>query len=289
MAGKRKRLLRWIIPLVLIAAVAAVLLLRPQNAVSYAHTEAYTGDISTSYSFTGTINAPRSQRLLAPEGATVKEVYVSANARVRSGDRVLRLSTGEVVKSDIAGEVVALNVRKDDAVAAGAELAMIIDMELLEARIAVDEYDAPAVRLGNAVEITVNATGQSSVGTVTAIDKNASVSGEMSTYYATVSLQAPEGALPGMQVEGVMLNERAEGVTLLPAEALSFDASGRAYALTADAEGKHIETYVETGINDGVVVQITSGLSAGQTVYFVPKGGNDMMLLFMSRGGGAAR
>lgn len=289
MAGKKKKALRWLIPLALVAAVVAYFAFKPDEAVRYAVAEAYTGDITTSYSFTGSLTAPHSQTLYAPEAATVKEVYVSANGRVRSGDRILRLSSGEVLKADIGGEVVTLDVRKDDAVAAGARLASIMDLERLEAKVAVDEYDAPAVLIGNEMDVTVNATGLSCKGVVTAIDKNASVSGELSTYYVTVALQSPEGALPGMQVEAVMVNEHAEGVTLLAAEALSFDATGRAYALVAGADGKPVETYVEAGINDGVTVEIKSGLEAGTSVMYTPKGNNDMMLMFMSQRGGAPR
>ncbi len=288
MTAKKKKIWRWLIPLVLVAAAAAALLTKPDKAVKYAQTEAYTGDIATEYSFTGVVNAPHSQTLTAGSASTVKEVYVSANQNVRSGDRILRLANGELLKADIAGELVTLSVRKDDAVSPGMTLATIMDVSRLEARISVDEYDAPAVLMGNELNVTVNATGNTCKGVVTAIDKNASVTGELSTYYVTAELEHSEGALPGMQVEAVMVKESAQGVTLVAAEALGFDAHGRAYVLTGGENG-YTETYVETGINNGAEVEIKSGIQAGTAVFYTPKGVNDMMLMFMSQRGGASR
>ncbi|OPZ68648.1 MAG: macrolide transporter subunit MacA [Firmicutes bacterium ADurb.Bin467] len=286
MAHKKRRALRWLIPLVLILVVVGFFALRPRASIRYIEAAAFTGDISTTYSFTGNIIAPRRQTISAPASATVKDVYVAANEQVKSGDRLIKLSTGAVLKSDLAGEIVRLNAREDDVVTPGMELMTIVDVDELEVEISVDEYDVEAVSIGKPVEITVNALGIDCGGTVKSLDKDADTSGGLSTYTAAIAVDAPEGVLPGMQVEVRMLNQSAAGVTLLKVDALQFSEDNRAYVLVKDANGKYVSRFVETGINDGANVEIRSGLASGETVYYAP-GETDMMSMMMQmRGGG---
>ena len=286
MAHKKRRALRWIIPLLLMLVVVGFFILRPRAQIRYIEATAFTGDISTTYSFTGNIIAPRRQTIFAPANATVKDVYVSANEDVKSGDRLIRLSNGAVIKADLAGEVVRLNARKDDVVPAGMELMAIVDVNELEVEISVDEYDVEAVAIGKGVAITVNALGVECGGTVKSLDKDADTSGGLSTYTAAIAVDAPEGVLPGMQVEVKMLNKSAAGVTLLKVDALQFSEDNRAYALVKGADGNYVPRFVETGINDGANVEIRSGLASGETVYYAP-GETDMMSMMMQmRGGG---
>ena len=73
-------------------------------------------------------------------------------------------------------------------------------------------------------------------------------------------------------------------MTLLPAEALQFDAQNRAYVLKRGGNA-YTETYVETGITDGASVEILSGVASGETVYYTPSA--DDALMMMRMGGGA--
>ena len=285
MAHKKRRALRWIIPLLLMLVVVGFFILRPRAQIRYIEATAFTGDISTTYSFTGNIIAPRRQTIFAPANATVKDVYVSANEDVKSGDRLIRLSNGAVIKADLAGEVVRLNARKDDVVPAGMELMAIVDVNELEVEISVDEYDVEAVAIGKGVAITVNALGVECGGTVKSLDKDADTSGGLSTYTAAIAVDAPEGVLPGMQVEVKMLNKSAAGVTLLKVDALQFSEDNLAYVLVRGADGNHAPRFVETGINDGANIEIRAGLDSGETVYYAP-GETDMMSMMMQMRGG---
>ena len=281
MAKKKRKWLRLVIPLVLIAAAVVFYMSRPGSGPRYAEAIASTGNISTTYSFTGNITAPQMQTLTASANATVRDIYVSANETVKSGDRIVRLSDGTTIKSDIDGEVVRLNVQKDSAVTSGSTLATIMDVTQLEVEISIDEYDVAAISIGKEVEVTVNALGITCPGTVASFDKNASTNGTLSTYAAVVAIDAPEGVLPGMQVEVKMLNQSAENVTLLSVDALQFDDQNRAYVLTRSGNGEYIETYVQTGINDGVSVEITSGLASGTAVYYTAAPSTDMAMPMM--------
>ena len=282
-SGKRRK--RWWIVALILVAVAALLLLRPGAQAQYAQAQVTTGDISTEFSFTGNITAPRRQVIMSEAPATIKDVYVSANQTVQSGERLLKLSTGELIKSDIAGEVVSLDVQQDDVVAAGATLLTIVDVHRLEVDISIDEYDVAAVSIGKPVQVTVNALEQQCEGKVKSFNKEASTTGTLSTYTAVISIDAPQGVLPGMQVEVRMVDKAATGATLIKVEALQFDEQNRPFVLISDGQKGYGRVYVETGINNGTEVQILSGLTSGQTVYYTPTV-TDMRLLMMRMGGG---
>lgn len=265
---KRKKALKWAIPVVIILAAAVVWLLQPDTDVAYSQTQATVGNIQTTYSFTGNIVAPRSQTVTASAGGKVKEVYVEVDQMVEEGDRLLKLASGEVVRAEIDGEVAQLNVQEDDLVTAGGTMLVVMDTDRLEAEVLVDEYDVGAVEAGREVSVTVNALGETCEGRVKSLDKQATVKGSMAAYVAHIELDVPEKALPGMEIEAVMLDQSVENALLLEVDALQFDAQNQAYVLTKNAAGELTATYVETGVNDGTRVQIVSGLQNGQTVYY---------------------
>jgi HlyD family secretion protein len=272
----------WLVVL-LVAAAGIGLKMRPQQDAAYAQTFVTTGNISTIYSFTGSIVAPRAQNVTASAAGKVKEVYVEVNQTVEEGDRLLKLSSGEILKADIDGEVVSLNVGKDDTVGAGSVLLTVIDTARMEAEILIDEYDVGAVKIGRDVSVTVNALVVTTEGTLKSFNKQASSMGTMAAYKARVEFEVPENALQGMQVEVRMENQSAKNALLLSVDALQFDESNQVYVLTKNSAGEYVQTYVTTGINDGSTVQILSGLYNGQIVYY--SAGMDMMQLMMEMRG----
>ena len=284
MTAKKKSPVKWIVLIVVVLALAAGTLMSPKNSAVYSETQVARGEISTTYSFTGSLLAARTQNVMAAAADRVKDVYVEVNQQVEKGDRLVRLMSGEVVKAETDGEVVSLSVEEDDMVAAGSPLAVIMDLSSMEAEIFVDEYDAGAIEMGREVSVTVNALDVTVPGTIGSFSKQAVSMGTMSAYMASVELEAPQKALPGMQVEVKMLNEKAEDTLLLKVDALQFDEENQVYVLTKTDEGEYEQVYIETGINDGSMVQIISGLSEGETVYYAA--GIDIMALMQAMRGG---
>ena len=96
MAGKKRRKKRiWLWLLLIAAVVVGVFALRGrESAAVYQEIALTQGDISTAYSFTGSVVAPHTQTAVAPATGKVMEVYVEGNQRVRSGDRLLGLAGG---------------------------------------------------------------------------------------------------------------------------------------------------------------------------------------------------
>ncbi len=274
MESKKKRGTVLLIALVAVVAIGGTVLFQGGKADSeYIEEAARTGSISTYYSFSGAVEVKHSQDIQAPAPATVRELYVKKGDRVAKEDRLLRLSTGETVKAGIAGEVANLPVEKDDDVQAGTPLISIVDFDDMEIRVKVDEFDVSAVTVGKAVLVTVNALDRTFETVVTDLDKQATRSGDVSYYMATLALEEEiEGLLPGMQVDTRVLNAQVENVTTLSMKALQFDGYNQPYVLMRDGRATK-NVAVTVGVNDGVNVEIVSGLRSGDVALVSAKAG----------------
>ena len=270
---KRNKWINWVILLLIVAAAVVgfgVLSNRTQSA-AYREMDVTVGDLTTYYHFDGLVHAPRMQTLTAGAADIVDRVYVLQNQQVKEGDRLYATKSGGVVRADIDGELTGLFIAEGDVLTAGQKTAEIIDMERLEVRLNVDEYDVGAVTPGTQAQVTVLSREASYTGSVTKLDKNGTASGDLSYYTATVALPQLDEVYPGMQVSARVLRGHVEGASILNMDAIQFDEYNEPYVLVRDAQGEAQRVSVEVGISDGVYCEIVSGVRAGDTV-LVPGG-----------------
>lgn len=266
---KKKKWLKWVIILVIAAVFAAWLMIfsKGTQSVVYTDVQAVTGNLETYYNFDGLVKAKRTQTITSAQAGTVRTVYVRQNEQVKKGAKLYRLDDGETVQADMAGEVTGLYIEEGSVVSAGEMTAQIIDMNSLKVELKVDEYDVAAVTPGMPVQISVLATGGQFTGSVTALDKNGTASGDLSYYTAAVALESGEGVYPGMQISAKILREKAENAVLLRQDAIQFDEYNKPYVYMRSADGKEVvQVGVSVGASDGIYCEITDGLKAGDTV-----------------------
>ena len=271
---KKRKWIKWVIlaAIVLLVAMWLILVNRTSESVAYSQMTAQQGDLTTYFNFDGTVRAKRSQTIAAQAADTVKTVYVAQNAQVKKDDRLYKTESGLTVRAGIDGEVTGLYVHEGDVIAAGEKTAEIMDLDDLEVRLSVDEYDVAAMIPGTPIDVTVLALDRSFSGTVTSLDKNGTASGDLSYYTAYADLEDAQGVYPGMQVSAKVLRSQALGATILKTDAIQFDDYNRPYVLMYSADGKDtVRVSVSVGVSDGVYCEITEGLKPGDTV-LVPSG-----------------
>ena len=88
--------------------------------------------------------------------------------------------------------------------------------------------------------------------------------GAVASYTVTADIDAPENVLPGMQATVTIPRESVSGANVLPMAALSFDEDGAPCVLVDDGAGGYAQAAVETGLSDGMYVEITSGVASGR-------------------------
>lgn len=291
---KKKKWIKWLILLLIaIAAVVGVSAQKGTKTASYTEVSAQKGDLTTYYNFDGLVYAAREQTLISNASGTVETVYVVQNQKVEKGDQIYRLAGRGAVKADIDGEVTGLYIAEDDYITAGSVVVKITDMDRLEARLEVDEYDVHAMTPGTPASIQVLASGASFDGTVSKLDKNGTAVGDLSYYTATVPMNSMEGVYPGMQISAKALRGHTEDAVLLHMSAIQFDEYNQPYVEVGSAQDPQ-RVDIVIGISDGVYCEILSGVAEGDTV-LVPSGMSTQELMMemrknsplMQLGGGA--
>lgn len=265
-----RRLVFWLILLVLVAGAVRLFVLPKLIAAATTTYDSYIttlGSISNSMSFTGSIDVVNDETLTASAAGTVRKIYVREGDIVSQGERLIRLSSGEILKAGFDGEVNQITAEEGDEVAANASLIEIVDFNNLQVSLRVDEYSMASVSVGQKCEVTVTALSQTFDSEITHINRIPSGGSSTAYYTVTAEFSGSADVLPGMQVTVVIPEEEAENAVVLNRDALSFGPSNDAYVFMKNEAGEMEQVNVEIGVDNDNYVQIVSGVDAGKTVY----------------------
>ena len=151
------------------------------------------------------------------------------------------------------------------------DVASITPTQEMTVDIPVDELDILTLQVGMEAQVTLDALpGQSFTGTITKINTYGSNSGGNTKYTVTVTLPRAEKMLPGMNASVKITTAISQPVQTVPAEAIRFD-SGKSWLYTGYDEKKDTllnPVEIQTGISDGALVELVSGLEPGTTFYY---------------------
>ena len=270
---RRRKLVRRILLIVLLLALAAGIGWYAYNALKREYTTTYdtysatTGSISNALSFSGNLALIDSASYTAASSSTVKTIYAPAGSDVKEGDKLIRLANGETVSADFDGRVNVLSLNEGDSVIVGDTLVQIADFSHLRVTFRVDEYDIGDVAVGQACTVTVTALEKTYESSIAAIDYISASTGNVAYYTATAYVDVNGDALPGMQVTVTIPQEEAKDVVILKVDALSFDNTNQAFVWMKNDSGELAQVNVTTGVSNGNYIEITSGLSDGDEVY----------------------
>ena len=137
--------------------------------------------------------------------------------------------------------------------------------------IGIGESDILTLEVGQEANVTVSSVSEDSFqGTVTEISKEADTSSGVTQYSAVVTLDKADGMLPGMTASVDITIEGVENALIIPVDALH-QTSTIYYVYTSyDAETQQYGGMVQvtTGMQNDDYVEILTGLSEGDTVYY---------------------
>lgn len=143
--------------------------------------------------------------------------------------------------------------------------------EKMAVSVNIDELDILSVEKGQSAAVTVDALdGEEFEGTITKISA-AVTSGSGSTKYPVeITLDKSDHMLAGMSASATIQVEESQDALLIPVSAV-WEKGDQTFVYTKqDDEGNLSgETQVQTGLSDGEQVEITEGLSEGDTVYYL--------------------
>lgn len=150
-------------------------------------------------------------------------------------------------------------------------IASVVPMDEVLVSISVDELDILSLHVGDKALVTIDALpGHSFEGVVTGVNTGRSNNGGNSKYTVEVTLKRSDDMLAGMNASCLVTVETFRGVLSIPADALCDGVDGCSVntALSKENGKPDAPVKVETGISDGERVEILSGLSEGQTIWY---------------------
>lgn len=206
------------------------------------------------------------------------------------------------VTAPIGGLVTAVNNSNGDSVQSGKSILTIEDMSSIKIKVSVDELDIKKIKAGQTAQIKFDAIEDKTYeGSVETISQTGNTSNNVTTYDVVVSVKSPAGIMLGMNANVTIQVESKENALVIPAEALiesngqkfvrvqssdstSSENAGQSTNSTSqnsanssqnqssgksssvqNTSGSRLVT-VKTGLETENYIEITEGLSEGETV-----------------------
>lgn len=281
---KRNRKVWSIIGVIAVALTALIsyYAMRPAT-FAYERVKAQTGNIVTYYSFSGNVVSKYRQTIIAKTIAQISEIYVEEGDMVKQGDVLIETAMGDKVEANINGEVTTISVEQNKQVTPGTHIMEIVDFNNLKVVFKVDEYDVGELGVGKEAIVYIPAIDEQFTGIINDIAKEGQIANGVTFYTSTIDVKYKGNMRVGMSAEVKLLSNKAENVVLIPMSALHFDERNTPYVFKNGNNNSVISQQVTTGINDGVYVEIKSGISSGEDILYK----NDIALedLFFPEGG----
>ena len=151
------------------------------------------------------------------------------------------------------------------------DVASIIPEEEMTVDIQVDELDILSLQVGMAAKVSLDALpGQEFTGSVTKINAYGVNSGGNTKYTVTVTIPRQASMLSGMNASVKITTAQSQPLPTVPAEAIVFE-GGKSWLYTAyDEKTDTLSglTEIQTGISDGSLVELRSGLEENTPFYY---------------------
>ena len=270
--SRKKKIVRRLIWTLVILLVVGVALwsvyskLMAEYKITYDPYVATTGSISNSLSFTGSMQLINSATYTASADTKVREIYVAEGAKVKDGDKLMRLNGGETISAEFDGTVSSIEVAKGDEVKSGDTLMTVADFDHMTVSVRVGESNIAQVFAGQTCRVAVSSAGVTFDSVIDKIDHVAYTGNNVAYYTTTVKVDtsATENIWPGMQATVTVPLEEAENVTVLKMDALSTARDNTAFVYKETEDGEMERVSVTVGVSNGNYVEIRSGVTAGE-------------------------
>jgi membrane fusion protein, macrolide-specific efflux system len=261
--------------------------------------------LTSSVSGEGNIEWLSAEDATTSHSGTVKHMRVTLGQKVEEDQKLFTVG-GYWVRAPIDGTITALNVAQGDdytsssssssAAGAGADtsssssasssasstssssstssvnasdpIATVIDLDAFRAAITIAESDISSVKVGQKAVITFDALPDLTLtGKVKTVDYTGTNTSGVVSYAVTVVPDTPNASVRGgMTVSVNIITNVATDVLAVPAAAVKTASDGTSYVQVLGTDGLPADVTVETGMTTDSYIQITSGLTEGQTI-----------------------
>lgn len=284
-----RRKIIWIIVIVLILGIGYAVRTRKEMVkektkedvseafVPVAIEEVKSGNLESVLSFVGDIKGEDQVAVYSEATGRLSRYLVEEGSRVEK-DEVIALVDRAVtgmefeeakVKSPLSGTVGRLYLDKGSTIGLETPVALIARMDRVKVEFSIPEKDMVKTSKGQEVRVKVDAYPDRTFnGKVTRLSPV--VDSLTRSAYAEVTLSNPHHELkPGMFAEISIVIASSKGVMVVAKEGILEDLSAGSSFVFVIEDGKAVKREIKTGISQGGLVEVKSGLSFGEKVIVV--------------------
>ena len=233
------------------------------------------GKLEVKISGSGTVEPVTSEDIKATEDNNeIDEVVVAAGDQVSEGDELVTFTDdSDPITAPADGTITSISVKAGERVTNGFAVAHLTDYEDLQTVVQVDELDIPKVKIGQTVSINASAyPDETYSGKVTEVAEEGTSNNGSSTFDVTIHIEKPKSLKVGMSTEASILTNSKYDALYVPVDAV-YTNNNEKYVIVASAStntdnttGATNQKIVKTGISTDEYVEITEGVSAGESV-----------------------
>jgi len=171
------------------------------------------------------------------------------------------------IYSDYDGTIMSVGYEAGDDLSASTSIVTFADTDAVTMTVSVSEEDISEIAIGDEVMIELNAyEGQTFSGEVESIDTSVSSGSSTVSYNVTVKINGDvDGIYTDMTGNVTFIEKQVADVVYVSNKAIINEGTA-SYLKVKDSDGTIEKKEVTTGFSDGVNVEITEGLSEGETV-----------------------
>jgi len=183
----------------------------------------------------------------------------------------------KIIKSPILGTVTKLNVKVEDSINLAEEmetnkensisLMTVLNLNKLEAQIAINEKDLPKISISQAATLSLDALKDKTlIGAVSSIDSFGKSNKNQVTYNVNIYIEnlADNNIKPGMSVTAQIDINKERNILLVPNIALKKE--GERYSVEVLKDNTPQKRIVKIGLSSDKYTQILDGLKLGEEV-----------------------
>lgn len=245
--------------------------------------------------FEGTAVENDVDEILSPYDGEVEKLYFESGDYVKKGDLLAVISSSDILEkiekqeltveskrlaleelneedsiaeSPIDGTVLTVFVDEEGYVDKGEPLFKVANLDVMEIIIDVDELDILNIEKGQNVTIECDVfDGETFSGTVDSISLSGSSQSGVTTYEVTILVDDRKDMMSGMNVDAEILIEENTDTLIIPVAAVN-KIGNKYVVMVKDEEGNLTPQPVEVGIVNEKYVEVVSGLSEGESIYY---------------------
>ncbi|MEH7107324.1 efflux RND transporter periplasmic adaptor subunit [Bacillus sp. JJ1764] len=227
------------------------------------------GKLEVKISGSGAVEPVTSEDIKATEDNNeIDEVLAAAGDKVTAGQELVTFTDdSDPITAPAGGTITSVSVKAGERVTSGLTVAHLTNYTDLQTVVQVDELDIPKVKVGQTASLTISAYPDTTyTGKVTAVaDEGSSESGS-STFDVTIHIDNPANLKVGMSSEASILTDSKDQALYVPVDAVHTSNNEKYVIVTSGNTSTSEQKTVKTGIANDEYVEITEGVSEGETV-----------------------